>query len=149
MNITARHEFETIPAFTTIAGSSIGIQTPRETAIELLTTLDTIQSFMSTNKLWRELAQCSDTETDILFEIQEEIAEHIAYYGNIPEFCSVTLQDNEFIVLPYLDDDLEKFNECPDDFHGDHVLVVNDHGNVTCFQWDANDKSYKDIWAMV
>jgi len=148
--ITARNEFETIPAFTTIAGSSHGQQSQRETTLELIDNLS-LTSQYNCESLYRELAEMTDNDEN-MFDLQDEVAQYIYDNAPLPEFCSVTLQDNEYIVLPCLEsaeEECKKVADIPDDNQGDFILYVNDHGNVTCLQWNEGCRAYDVIWDMV
>jgi len=149
--LTARNEFETVEAFTNIAGCSIGTESARQTTVDMLKAVETTTGIhgMTTDRLWKELAELSDEETDAMFEIQEECALLLDESMPMPAYCSVTLQDNEWTVIPYIDEELDRVSDHPDFNIGDHVLLVNDHGNVDCLQWDYSDNEYKSIWAMV
>lgn len=148
--------------FQTIAGSSYGQQSPRETAIELIAFCSLVEfkdtgADVATQKAFMEkvqeytyeLASISDEETDSIFEIQEDLAALINDYLPLPVSCTVTLQDNEYIVLPYIDDSLPRLAECPETFVDDVIYSVNDHGNVDCFEWMPAKQEYKNVWSMV
>ena len=153
--LNARHEFETIPAFEVITGSSFGGFTAREMAVDVITALETVTSLIDTKSDWKYLATCSDDETTEIDCLIEEYIDHLNYYAPIPDSCSFTWQDNELIVLPYIDDEIERFDDVPESFSDDVIYVVNDHGNVTCYRWNPNDVSgsqtgaYNEIWALV
>ena len=155
--INTRHEFETIPAFEVITGSTQGGYTAREMAVDVITALETVTGCktVDTKSDWKYLATCSDDETTEIDCLIAEYIDHLNYYALIPDSCSLTWQDNELIVLPYIDDEIPRFDECPDDFSEDVIYVVNDHGNVTCYRWNPNDVSgsqtgaYNEIWALV
>jgi hypothetical protein len=155
MTITARNEFETIPAFEVITGSNYGGYTPREIAVDLITALGKVTGLIDTRSDWQELAAASDDESEVIESIISDYVDHLNYYAPIPESCSIRWHDNELIVLPYIDDEIPRYEECPDSFVDDVVYVVNDHGNVTCYQWNPNDVSgnqtgaYNVIWEMV
>ena len=145
--LTARNEFETIPAWTTIAGSSFGTQSHRETTVELLKAVD-LTTDADTRRLWVDLAECNDDNVEFMFDIQRDAADLLNDHAPLPDYCTVDLQDNEWTVLPYMiENDLARFEDIPDTFEGDHVLIVNDHGNVTCMRWTGSE--YESIWAMV
>jgi len=152
--ITVRNQFEGVPAFEHIAGSSFGNWSNRETACALLSTLEKVSDY-DCSKFYIDIAELHD-ESDQWFDFQDEIAELLNEYMPMPEFCSVVLEDNEFTVRPNLEaaqDDCHTFNDYPDkkipDSHSDFILVVNDHGNVTCQQWDYGKSEYITIWDMV
>ena len=84
-----------------------------------------------------------------MFDIQRDCADLLSNDAPIADYCTVSLEDNEWRVLPYLDDELPRFEECPESFEGDNVLVVNDHGNVTCYWWNSSERQYSEVWAMV
>ena len=152
MTISARNEFEPVSAYTTIAGCSIGTESPRQVTYDLIKTLQTVQSHIDVCPFYASLALCDDEETQDMFEISEEIAEHLNYYMPMPEFCSVVLEDSEWRVIPSIesaDEECENLEECPDTYVADFVTATNDHGNVTCYQWNPNQFKYSEIWSMV
>ena len=147
--ITARNQFEAAPAYEHIAGCSLGTWSNRETAIALLEAIDTVADHDAAGKLWREAAKTHD-ESEWWFEIQDEAAEMLNDYLPVPEFCSVQLIDSEYSVLPSLEaaeEEATKLDDYPEDYISDYILVVNDHGNVTCQQWQNGE--YVTIWDMV
>ena len=149
--ITVRNEFETVPAFEHIAGSSFGTGSNRESACQLLKTLQTVSGY-DCLKLWQDIAETNDENFDQLIDIQDEIAELLNEYMPMPEFCSVVLDDNEWRVIPSIenaDEDCKNFADYQDDYQGDFILVTNDHGNVTCQQWLQGEMVYVTIWDMV
>jgi len=147
--ITAKNEFETISAFESLAGSSSGTWTDRETTAELIRVLDLVQNQISTAEYYQDLAKCSDDDTQTMYEIQQEVAGHIEYYAPLPDCCSVTLQDNEWQVIPYIDEDLPRLEDIPETYTEDLVYQVNDHGNVSLYKWHPNFREYREVWAMV
>ena len=156
--ITARNEFETVPAFTNVAGCSIGTQTARATTAELITVLGTV-SQCDTCGYWKELAEMCDDDTDTMFEIQQDVVSDLDDHMPMPFGCYVTLADNEWTVLPSVDSlleegDVEQVDEVPDERDADHVYTVSDHGNVTMYEWkyhynDPAADGYVEIWAVV
>ena len=151
--ITTRNEFETVPAYEHLSGSSFGTWSDRETTITLINILDTVQSHIDTKPLYKELAELSDDDdSGAMFDLQNDVMDHLNYYMPMPEFCSVVLDDNEFTVIPSIelaDEDCKNFADYQDTYQGDFILVTNDHGNVTCQQWDYNKLEYTTIWDMV
>ncbi|GAF84818.1 unnamed protein product [marine sediment metagenome] len=153
--LTTRNEFETIPAFEVITGSSYGGFTPREIAVDLIYAIEKVTNLIDTKQDWQYLATYSDNELTEIDELISEYIQHLNYYAPIPDSCSIDWHDNELIVMPYIDDEIERFEDCPDDFSDDVIYVVNDHGNVTCYRWNPNDVSgnqtgaYNAIWDMV
>jgi len=153
--ITVRNEFETVPAYEHIAGSSLGTWTNRETTIALIKTLETTSNY-DCAPLYKEMAETTDDDTDFMFETQHEVASYLDDYMPMPEFCSVVLDDNEWRVVPSIeqaDDECKNFSDYPDTYQGDFILVTNDHGNVTCQQWKPAfvncAPEYVTIWDMV
>ena len=146
--ITVRNQFESVPAYEHVAGCSLGTWSNRESACALLDALETT-SHHDCAPLWKVIAENHD-ESDIWFDVQDEIAQLLNENMPMPEFCSVTLQDNEWHVLPSLEcaqDEATSLDDYPDDYVSDYILVVNDHGNVTCQQWSGGE--YVTIWDMV
>ncbi len=153
--IGVRNEFETIPAFEVIAGSYIGGVSNREFTVDILKAIDTVCSDIVSDQHWRDLAECSDEDDyiangDCIHDAVELFNDSVV---TMPEFCHLDIRDNEAIVLPSLDlaemdDDIVKLDEYPEKYAGvGFVLVVNDHGNVTCQRW--NGREYVTIWDMV
>lgn len=149
--LSVRNEFETVPAFETIAGSSIGVSSDRETTAEMIEAVETTTSIhkLSTDRFWQELARLSDDNSGEMYEIQEECADLLNESMPMPEFCSVTLEDNEWRVIPEIDDYLTRVSDIPEEYSEDYLLLVNDHGNVTCLEWNNNTREYQSIWDMV
>lgn len=148
--ITAKNEFETVPAFEHIAGCFLGTWSNRESTCELLRTLHKVSDY-DCMKLWQDIAYAGD-DSDQWFEIQDEIAELLNEYMPMPEFCRVVLDDNEWKIIPSIelaDEDCKNFDDYQDDYQGDFILVTNDHGNVTCQQWLQGEMTYITIWDMV
>jgi hypothetical protein len=152
--LTTRNEFETIPAFEVITGSTYGGFTPREMAVDLIKAVELVTSLIDTKTDWQFLAICEDDDPAIS-EFIEEYTRHLDYYAPIPDSCSIEWHDNELIVMPYIDDEIPRFEEVPESFIEDVIYQVSDHGNVTCYRWNPNDVSgnqtgaYNEIWAMV
>jgi hypothetical protein len=149
--LTAQNEFEMIPAFEVITGSSYGGFTQREMAVDLLKAVELVTSQIDTKADWQDLAEYSDDDSEIN-DLISEYVDHLNEYAPIPDSCSISWQDNELIVMPYIDDEIEKFEEVPDDFSDDVIYQVSDHGNVTCFHWERISRlqgKYVEIWAMV
>ncbi len=152
--ITTRNEFEVIPAFEVIAGSSQGGWSSREFAVTMLEACVTCTSSLMTDE-WEELAGYADDDVEAIDEMIQDAMEHLIYNAPIPESCTIEWRDNEIIVLPFLDDDIPRFEDCPDDHSEDVIYTVNDHGNVTCWQWNPNNVdgnqtgAYESIWDMV
>ncbi len=154
--ITARNEFETVPAFEHIAGSNNGSWTMRETAFSLISTLETISSY-DTSRLYKDLAECNDDD-GYLDDMQLEVMELLNEYMPMPEFCSVSLNDGEYTVTPYIDeyDDTPRLSDYPDTLYKDEsgmvhytIFIVNDHGNVTCQTWNDQKREYITQWDIV
>lgn len=142
------NEFETISAFTTLAGANQGGWTNREVAVALLKALDQVTEHDITKKLWVGLAEYDDQEQDII-EIQQAIVELFNDVALLPAYCHVVMENNEWRVVPYIDEGLQRVSEIPDDYIDDHILQVSDHGNVSCYEWNHGLGSYQEIWAMV
>lgn len=160
MNITARNEFETIPAFTTIAGSTAGGWTEREVCIALLEAIDNVIGFSETFEKWKELAAIHDDDTLTFF--MDELVEYFnESVDTMPEFCSLQWQDNELLIVPNVDnalDDTQTLDVIPDvqnpikDDSGQTAYTithVNDHGNVDLLQWDESKREYVIAWSVV
>ena len=154
--ITANNEFETVPAFTHIAGCSLGTWSQLD---NLQGCIDAVSSTTQTDcKEYKAMIDKYDHGNDISshdsFIIDEMIEEMIDILNNdmpIPDSCSVSWQDNELLVLPYIDDEIPRYEDIPDNLqNGDYTIyVVNDHGNVTCMYWDDQKREYISQWDMV
>ena len=153
--ITVHNEFETVPAFEHIAGDSLGTWTQRETTAEMIHAIDLISDQDRTSVLWIYLAKAADDDLEEMTGLQEQAADILNEHMPMPAYCRVTLQDNEWRVLPYLDEEVPRmstddWDEVDQNQHGfDHVYVVNDHGNVTCWEWRQDKVEYVSIWSMV
>ena len=148
--ITARNEFETIPAFTHIAGCSLGTWSDYDSAKALVDAAVSISSDSSVLKLKAEFEEISeDDETGILYEFQDDATQFINDHDTLEDYCSLSVDDGEWIVRPYIDDELPSFDDYQEEFQGDHILIVNDHGNTTCQRWDYSTNEYKTIWDVV
>ena len=146
--ITVCNEFETIPAFETLAGCNVGENSPRSVVTELVKVLEmTTQADCS--QYWRDIATSMDDD-DYLVTLQDDLAQEIEDRAPIADYCTVSKQGEEWVVLPYIDEDLQRFDETPTETQGsDHILVISDHGNVTCMWWDCSKNEYVEIWSMV
>lgn len=94
------------------------------------------------HRAWKDLANTNDDDVDVAD--YERIFDD---YDVLPASCYITWQDNELIVLPFIDDDVPRLPDYPESFVEDVVYVVNDHGNITCQEW--NGKKYVTVWDMV
>lgn len=153
MNISARNEFEPIPCFTHIAGCSLGSWTPRETACQLIKTLETVSSYDCV-RLWRDLAESSD-DVQYTVDIQDEVCELLNEYAVLPDYCYIGLEDGEYRVLPDIDSaqedclNVEELPDSPVDSEQYQVLQVNDHGNATFYCWNEQKQEYIEVWSVV
>ena len=151
--LTTSHEFETIPAFTVIAGSSQGGYSSRELAIEIIKAANTISTVSPTeiNAAWKDLAEQNDDEVDVAeFEVLLDGC-------NLPPCCSLQWHDNEYMVMPDLEsarEEAEVGDETPDHglCSGNLFLVINDHGNATLYQWQEGPTvigHWREQWGIV
>jgi hypothetical protein len=153
---------QSLRPFEVLAGSSHGLSTPRQTAIELIAFCNLFEfsgtgADVAIQKAFQEkvqgytyeLASTADENSDDIFEIQEDLATLINEYVPLPVSCTLSLQDNEWIVLPYIDDELPRLDECPETFVDDVIYSVNDHGNVDCYEWIPAKQEYRNVWSMV
>lgn len=150
-------------AFDTLAGSSFGGVSIQEVAHALKAAYRRVA-----DREWNQPAP-SDTG-DVSGEEWDAYVDEIidGLSGFAPPYCDVCWEDNEVRVLPYIDDELPRFEEIPDDFEGDYCYTVTDHGNVTLWERHtvcdgANhdgrsstchvDKclvpAYRSVWSMV
>jgi len=145
-------EFEGYKPFDVIAGSSVGGWSNREMAAEIIRHCVILSSDGGTaERLYRELAETSDEDIDVdgYTEKLEETA-----VDSLPPYCVIQWQDNELTVIPYIDDDLPRF-----DHHLDHYsagaaptyeyIHVNDHGNADLFVWNDSKRDFDLVWSMV
>ena len=144
--ITTRNEFETIPAFEVLAGSSLGTWTPREICAEMIRNVNKCTQ-MDVSKFWIELAEMSDDDPNIGEIIQDCIYE-LNSEAPIPPSCAIEWRDGEILVLPYIDDEIPRFEDVPESHVEDVVYQVSDHGNVECYSWDYNRMKYVSEWGM-
>lgn len=141
--ITVHNEFETIPAFENIAGPG----TDREITVELINVLSIVSSESYIDyRFLKEAAETTDDDHDAWIYLQDEIAEAITDEAPIPAFCTVKFTNGEWTVTPYIDGDLKQVEDIPEDYIDDHILEVNCHGNVTCWEWSYASSEYKSIW---
>jgi len=148
--ITTQNEFIPVKAFTHIAGSSLGTWSNRDTACQMVTILNQVSQY-DCAKLWEDIATESD-DGAYLIDVQDDVADLLNEYMPMVEFCTVCLEDGEWSVIPSIelaDDECENFSDYQDDYKGDFILVTNDHGNVTCMQWNDIEREYITIWDMV
>lgn len=137
-----------IEAFTHLAGSSYGTWTDYETTKAMVDIAIKVSGHPATLNLRQELETLGEDDiSGAYFEIQQEASEYIQDY--VEDYCAVSLDDNEWRVTPYVDDELPTFDDYQDDYQGDHILIVSDHGNVTCQRWDYDKAEYVTIWDMV
>tara|TARA_R100001143_G_scaffold28420_1_gene28079 strand:- start:2444 stop:2899 length:456 start_codon:yes stop_codon:yes gene_type:complete len=146
--ITARHQFETIPAFTVIAGCSLGTWSDRESALAMLDAMAAVGHDVT--KHYRELAQ--DTDDNIDLDWYSDLAVDVLC-DHTPKYTYIGWQDGEFTVLPNVEEaleDLESGDELPDcrPVEG-YFCLVNDHGNVTLYRWSGNDVTSADDWSEI
>ena len=146
--ITTSNEFETIKAFTHIAGCSLGTRTALETCAALIDCLDKTTQ-IDTCKLWRELAQWPDNGRVDIWELQQDVADQITENAPLADYCTVSLNDGEWRVIPYVPDDIDRVDDIPEDYTEDQLLYVNDHGNVTLYHWHDQKREYIEVWSMV
>ncbi len=156
--INARHEFETIDAFTTIAGSTAGGWAYREICLEVLEALDKIEGFSETFELWRDMAKMQDHEL-----IEAAFADELRDYWNdnvttMPDYCSLEWQDGELIILPCVEamlEDTHSLDHIPDKLYSvDNVVQYtlahyNDHGNIDYLFWNDARRAYEIVWSVV
>ena len=141
--VTVRNEFEAIPAFEHLAGSSFGTWSD----LEVTETMLEIARKVSSTTFLPDLEPSEDDAQCVHYMVQQECAEEIQHH--VAPFCTVELLDNEWRVLPYIDDELPQVEDYPEEHIGDYILQVNDHGNVTLLEWQYNQNDYRSVWAMV
>jgi hypothetical protein len=151
--VTTSNEFETIPAWEHISGCSLGTWSDYDTAKALVDAAVSVCSNSDVIELQEDFEKIAENDTTgVLLEFQDDAAEFINTHGTMEDYCGLNVEDGEWMVRPYIDDELPRFDDYrwglyKDDYQGDHVLIVNDHGNVTCQRW--NGKAYVTIWDMV
>lgn len=148
--VTTQNEFETIPAFTSIAGDTLGTWTQREIACRLIETLGKCSQY-DTMQLYINTANCTDDDLETMFDIQADTADLITDNCPLPDYCTIYLQDGEWLVMPHIDDNLPRYDDIPDTpNNGEYeILLVNDHGNVNFMTWNDQKREYVTQWAMV
>ena len=137
-----------LKAFDYLTGSNYGTMTEREICMDLVAILDEWRSDM-TPEYYRALAGLHDTEHQELHDIQQEIIDHLDYYAERHPYTVFEWSNNELIVMPFIDDELEQVEECPESYSGDYLYLVNNHGNVDLLQWNPDTKEYRIVWSMV
>lgn len=148
--ITVRNEFEAIPAFTHIAGCSLGTWSDYETTEAMVKAAVSVSSHGAVLNLKAEFDALPDNDMDAqdaMYEMQQEAAEYIA--DHVDDYCTVELRDGEWLVIPYIDDELPSFNDYQDDYRGQYILVINDHGNTTLQRWRFDKSEYETVWSVV
>ena len=156
--ITAKHEFEIIPAFTVIAGSS-SKHDPEDALRDMLSALDKIGQYEDSDIL-EELNGLTEEEKEadhcLVMDLLVRCEELFFQVQNIPESCGFAWQDNEYMVLPYIDEYLPKLSEVPFDdelqidINPDNesiIYIVNCHGNVSCYKWQEYFDRF-DAWLL-
>lgn len=145
--ITVRNEFETIKAFEHIAGQSTGTWNVRETAATMINVVSMVTN-IDTERYWKELAELNDDQTDEMFELQTDLAHELNDKAPLPPYCTVSLDDNEWRVIPSLPDpeEVERVEELPEYCTEDELLVLNDHGKATLYTWNPNTFEYDEQW---
>lgn len=88
-----------------------------------------------------------DNEPGDVSEVLDDLANALDEYS--PPYCyfgTCEGDGSDFGFWPMMEaiEELEKFDEVPNDLPGDDFVVVNDHGNVTLYGADG-----KEIWAVV
>lgn len=141
----------TFDAFDTLAGSSSGGYSSQDFVAELLEHVINIGGMSGADiSDYQQIADSEsedgDTEAD---EAIDELIDWLSDHAILPPSCTLTMEDNEVRVIPYVDDELPRLSDYPDArVDGEDVIyVVNDHGNVTCQVWDG--KAYVTVWEMV
>ena len=150
--ITPRNELETIPAWEHVAGDSIGVADQADTAQDLINAAVAICSDSSVLKLEPRLDALDgqyDIYSALVTNLQALAVAYINNHGTVEDYCTLNFRDGVWMIRPYVDSELPRFNDSPTTFEGDHILIVNDHGNVTCQRWNADEKDYITICAMV
>lgn len=147
-------------AFQHIAGCSLGTWSDLDSAIGCLDFIQAYDNHPGYNDIYpdallkkefRDL--CVDHENIDLDWYSELVTDHCS--DALPVSCAFSWDDGEFRITPFIDDDIPKFEELPEDEkeaeinpdNDDFIYVVNDHGNVTCYQW--RDREWISIWDMV
>jgi hypothetical protein len=155
-----------LEAFDVIADNYCEVS-PRELAHDLLNFCSNFgENFLSKKQnaefrmewephLW-SLAYTEDEETGVIEDLQEQIvlAIEISLVDFIPVSTTIACEENQrWIIQPVIQEEYQKFEECPEEYSGDIVYIVNDHGNVTCYKWYQPRKSrkgkYIEVWSMV
>ena len=154
-----------VKPFDHIAGCSLGTWT-RESSIVAI--LDFIQSvndsplyndfFPDMAKYWREFAMDlmsnpDDLDIDHYSDLVTDLCDQV-----LPVSCSFGWDDGEFRVQPFIDDCITKLSELATDendneinpWSDDFVYLVNDHGNVDCYEWrPVQDSCIQYEWSLV
>lgn len=150
--IDSRNEFETIPAFEVIAGSSMGGWSTRDFCASLIHAIETV-SDRQCQETWKELARYSDIDdADELGGLLEELIDDWNDCANMPDFCYLTFYDNELVVLPDVESmmmDTPQVADIPEAYTGDTIFFVNDHGNVDYLYWNESKREYEIAWSVV
>ena len=148
--IDATNEFETIPAFEILAGSSFGTWSLREVAAEMISNVSKTTQ-VDTAMYWQELASATDNDLETMEWVITVCMEDMNTYSLIPDSCCIEWTDNEIVVMPYIDDEIPRFEDVPDSHVEDVIYQISDHGNCTCYRWDYSKSParYVEVWAIV
>ncbi len=165
-----------VKPFDHIAGCSTGTWTDGESVIAILDFIQAIEdnpqyneTFPPMAQYWKEFAvdlvndKADDLDTIDLDYWTDRLIEHCDVV--LPAYCSFSWEDNELRVVPYIDDELTKVDELPcidgewehaNPDNEEYILLINDHGNATLFEWfdshrgDSDQyQTWQEVWGMV
>jgi hypothetical protein len=144
--ITAKNEFETVPAFEEVAWGD----NEREKAFALINALEAVAEQLSAG-YYKELSQSSDEEE--IVNIQKEVVDELNGTLHMPPYCRIERDGDGWQVLPdhlpYFEQGLPPYEEVPAARELDVIMVVNDHGNVSCYSWNEGKGKYVEDWGVV
>ena len=163
-------------AFDVLAGSDLGTWSECEVIEELIDILN-FQCGPESKKVALQIIHESDqamtdNNTSVLDDLEPEylndlfndLIDSLNDFALHPDSTYIESRNGEVIVTPYLDDDLPRLADHPENmvyanigtgqgFDADNNQVpheyylVNDHGNVDFMQWDGS--KYANTWSMV
>lgn len=144
-----RAEFEGIPCWEVITGSSFGGFSDREMVIDMAKAMSAVGE--DTAKIYKELAECTDDDIDIDWFTDLAVD---ALCAHTPEYTYMSWRDNELIVMP----DVEEAQHCemsgsetPErgDYTGQLFLKINERGNVALYRWVDSVTGWRELWSRV
>jgi len=160
-----------IEPFDHIAGCSLGTWSNRDAALACLefaknindTALSESEKILTDWDLLKyamELASENDEDIDPTY-YSDILSEATCRNHLLPDYCSLSWNDNEFRVRPNVESATEDCtytgdisDELPDGNpnNSDNFMVVSDHGNCTLYRWQSTSTlngDWVEVWSVV